>query len=293
MPGNDAFKWWLEPLSSDKPSARLLWEIAPWRSAWLAAEWPRLESTLACQAYAHLSFKSVEMARTDSTAFALLCKHWKSVRHHSSIASSVDLIRTWPLLGTKVVKLVQVWHGRSFIRSIRNRLPLNCVLFCQKKRRSMTEQDERRLQNLVLAFFDARKSGAADSPSGDAPDYVANATTRWKSLAHSAHLSLYAQVPLYSSSTIDPWVKPKSLSKLSLKRHTENLPECLREVIGIYALDRVFQQNGCLVHVWPKTSATATDSQQRQAAFWNLSSHQSVCLKATWRRSWGACKIAW
>jgi hypothetical protein len=265
---------------ADITAVHQLWEVSPWSSAWLAVEWPRLESTLAFDAASKwsnhfLTKKSLQRFPLERAPLDSLFNCWESVRHHSNLATSVDLIWDLAFSERRVPRgRLHFFETKSHLAesSYHQRRVLDLV-----NRGVLTshynDMPERKLRSLLLALFDVRDESGSDTAARQSDSSEA---TRWKIFAICAHQVLATRTPLDAGCLLRGQTDPDVKAVMPLvNAGLTSWIEPVKDAIAIYALDRVFQQDGFVLHFTPKIHYSATGKARHSAVLANYSNRRS------------------
>ena len=266
--------------TADVTDVHCLWDVSPWASAWLAADWPRLESTLACNAASKwsdhfISAKSFQFSRLERGALDSLFKCWESVRHHSSLSSSVDLIWDLAFVDRDISQTtLRIFEAKaSSGRSSHHQRRVRDLVDFGVLTKHCGDVPERRLHLSLLALFDARdKSGREISTLlSDRSE-----ATRLKTFALCAHRALAASTPLDADCLLHEMTDARVREIVPLvDADMASWIDPLRDVISIYALDRLFQREGGVLHFTPHAIRSATGASQHSVVLANFSNRRT------------------
>jgi hypothetical protein len=222
-----------------------LCEIAPWRTAWLSLEWPRFESKIAGLAAEELIRSSRPFlfipvsAKVSRDIVTRLFRNWERKRHDSTLSQWVDIIRILPSLEAR----------DSFMQQ----LSLSDPKSGHRRMVDLPSTATAAFAKLLVHFFDLGAKSIAQLVS------ILSIDNPFEAYETDLVLLTLAREEVERTLTVRP---PKELrrfvtSEFSLEQAELGFPRVdhsgqvrlLKEVLCIYALDRVFEKDGGIVHI--------------------------------------------
>lgn len=233
----------LNVANTSNKSSKLIWELSPWRSGWFHSAWSQIEPILATHAAEHLVLHCVlhskKSFKTPDWVHAHLCDSWDAMRNDSDIFSSIELLSalTSVVLSSGQAHLTNINENGSVVEKLLQTASLGL------------ETTKHWLKTSILDIFGVTpflsKFGPTDAVSGR---NIANETYH----APNLRIPFAADMP-----------SPSLLNLIDFGSYASDRPQRIDEmknVMGLYALDRLFQHGGCVVLIMPerKPSKKAT-----------------------------------
>lgn len=279
---------WLQNSSAAQTSDHVIWQITPWKSAWCADEWTRLEWNFAREAALDvtgtLSHKHIRSNLARNSLEKRMHKSWKYIRFNSEISSSVDLIS----------ELVSRDYDIDLGRLTPHTKPRNVSDTFQTRRLqgsgvvvlhygAHAQSVESQLLSLVRACLDF---DAVTPPRESSTAFDQQLVESSKS-----HYQAYSDRIVLSSTKLWPEASPHSeqdlVTHLLHRGHQQGgvnsasmdnfflLVSQLRRALSVYALDRVFKRDGCIVYTIPAIRSNSAYLNKRYAVLLNFGNQRS------------------
>ena len=244
------------PLGTSQSAKRTsIWDIAPWRSAWLATEWVEIEAKLACDAASawQTTLARSEKKRTPFTEItsrlSSIFEGWDHVRNRSAISPTVDFIDQ---LTNKTVHEIRKnflleWIGRSRepSPSARSVLPHHLL----SSLNAAEKIGEFEILSIVQAFFDADRfvdrEAVAHHASGLGHGISADQDmARRRALAYCVQFDAHSEMPMYCHDVETAGGRARShLSGIDLGVWAN----IIRLSLSTFSLDQRFRKGGFVV----------------------------------------------
>lgn len=196
-------------LATPKQAKRTsIWDISPWRSAWLATEWVEIEAKLACDAASawQTTIASIAKRRAPLTEIrgrlSRIFEGWDHVRNRSAISPTVDFIDQLTNKSAYEIRknflLEQIGRSKEPSTAARSVLPHH---FCSSLD-AAEKVGEFEIRSIVQAFFDADKfvdrAAVAHQSSGFGHGISADQDmARRRAVAYCVQFDRHSEMPMY------------------------------------------------------------------------------------------------
>lgn len=259
-----------------------IWSVAPWRSSYLASSWGELEAKHANHSSTRTLLKlesaSIDRKKKDFTS---IFESWNELRHHSALSPAVNIISTLSnIVHFKNLNQLSIDnHSKLSISNSKSRL--------QKPTKSVWKGcDSNDLADIAINFFDVVDHVAPSTAVYESKEInkysspkIANENSPdWKLVVELIHNSISevkaTNTIFYDSNTSNSHRSDFSdTSKISRKLKT--YVESFSDAITISALDKIFEQRGCIIWNLPESGSASSLHSPPSAAVLNLEQRQS------------------
>lgn len=222
-----------------------IWDVAPWRVAWLGSGWPTTRVQLACDAAGRWSDPVARAIRgkpspAEGMRLTALYEAWHEVRHSSALTASIDLVSALSeglVAARTAAEIVLPRHRSKLARfSARRYLPLVLNRFLK----TVADLDPSGLVELTRAFFGMTQLADEDTQllarKLRSVHELADAT-RTHLFAHCMQLEFDKTVPLDCSASAEDL--PATVSAIGQ----------FRSMLEVHALDQTFSAGGFMLVV--------------------------------------------
>lgn len=262
----------------EKP-APAIWTTSPWRTSWLKSEWPKIESTLACEAAASwidhiVPVKKFHESNMFAGTFDKIFDSWDVVRNDVAISEPIDLIYhlSGKLADTKITRVELKGSTAAGKTIVKVQIPPG-----YSKISRFVEERKKSIRNLILDFFGL---SALDASITD--DFVkdifhhslteSESNSLRMSTIHEAQLAFDTRIPFdfRENSAIDGRAEGKRVPLSSTQSEQHQLYiDALRKIFSIYALDKKFSLGGGVLFV-PEAISTGRGASHTRASLSNF-----------------------
>ena len=275
--------FWLDVNGEYESQSKQLWEVAPWRSSWLASEWPRLRKNLAHE-LAHTWLFSIktpsetppEQVRKDISQ--TLYFRWVENRYKSRVSATVDLIGRLVRTGESLSSVSHI--GQSGFRELYSAKVGPYFLSSERSKSSPSRYDDSdHFEKAVIEFFGipTLAKDIHDHPTSAFDSTRPKLNKSWlhaKVNASSAQKLIDHQSPLRLSGELADFYNSDSPSNHRNELDAEELVEPLKLAIGLHSLDQVFEKDGGVMQIL-QIKAQADSPLENHAIFINFEKRHS------------------
>jgi hypothetical protein len=232
-----------------------VWDVAPWRSACLASEWPRIESRLSCERasmwLSEFDLRQTLLRSSDEPDFVDIYSAWNSLRYHSPISKAVDLVHA--LANQNQDSRATTWVVVEPKRWAAERASHHYLGSGYLHKESSSGREAETLERVILAFFcsdnvssSGQRTGKVWALGSRQPEISPPGTTDREVLTQQVHAAIDS-LESFDHKALVYRPEHETLSAISAGGTLATWVDRVIDVISVYALDRIFSQDGCVV----------------------------------------------